>query len=149
MGNWNGVGGKIKKGESPEEAAIREVEEETGLRFSRLKWKGTARWIVDESRTGGMHLFWGEVPSEMAWESPRKMVEGILDWKEIDWILHPANRGVADNVKYILQYMMSEEGCFEHLFIWSGDTLIEHRVKACKTVMEDFVEKGICEGSRA
>ncbi len=30
-GKWNGAGGKIKQGESPEQAAIRETEEETGI----------------------------------------------------------------------------------------------------------------------
>ena len=30
-GKWNGVGGKLKKGETPEECAIREISEETGL----------------------------------------------------------------------------------------------------------------------
>lgn len=31
-GKWNGVGGKLKKGETPEECAIREIKEETGLK---------------------------------------------------------------------------------------------------------------------
>ena len=30
-GKWNGVGGKLKKGESPAECALREIKEETGL----------------------------------------------------------------------------------------------------------------------
>ncbi len=30
-GKWNGLGGKVEKGESPEECAIREVREESGL----------------------------------------------------------------------------------------------------------------------
>ena len=30
-GKWNGLGGKLEQGETPEECAIREVEEESGL----------------------------------------------------------------------------------------------------------------------
>ncbi|HEY6905947.1 MAG TPA: 8-oxo-dGTP diphosphatase [Ignavibacteriaceae bacterium] len=30
-GKWNGLGGKFEKGESPEECAIREIKEESGL----------------------------------------------------------------------------------------------------------------------
>lgn len=39
-GKWNGVGGKLEIGETPEECAIREVKEETGLTVKSLKFKG-------------------------------------------------------------------------------------------------------------
>ncbi|MCK7526389.1 MAG: NUDIX domain-containing protein [Ignavibacteriales bacterium] len=31
-GKWNGLGGKFEQGESPEECAVREIEEECGLK---------------------------------------------------------------------------------------------------------------------
>lgn len=39
-GKWNGVGGKFEGCESPEECAIRETKEETGLDVSKPKFKG-------------------------------------------------------------------------------------------------------------
>lgn len=39
-GKWLGVGGKLEKGESPEECAVREVFEETGLHVESLKLSG-------------------------------------------------------------------------------------------------------------
>ena len=39
-GKWNGLGGKFEPGESPEECAIREVKEESGLTVSNPKLKG-------------------------------------------------------------------------------------------------------------
>ena len=39
-GKWNGLGGKFEKGESPEECAIREIEEECGLKVKSVKMKG-------------------------------------------------------------------------------------------------------------
>ena len=39
-GKWNGLGGKFEQGESPEECAVREVFEESGLRVKDPVMKG-------------------------------------------------------------------------------------------------------------
>jgi 8-oxo-dGTP diphosphatase len=39
-GKWNGLGGKFEPGESPEECAIREIEEESGLKVKSVIMKG-------------------------------------------------------------------------------------------------------------
>ena len=39
-GKWNGLGGKLEAGESPEECVIREIEEESGLRIREPRLKG-------------------------------------------------------------------------------------------------------------
>jgi 8-oxo-dGTP diphosphatase len=39
-GKWNGLGGKFLAGESPEECAVREVAEESGLIVRRMQMKG-------------------------------------------------------------------------------------------------------------
>ena len=39
-GKWNGVGGKLEAGESPEECAIREIFEETGLQAANPRLAG-------------------------------------------------------------------------------------------------------------
>ncbi|MFZ6031091.1 MAG: NUDIX hydrolase [Chloroflexota bacterium] len=40
QGKWNGLGGKLEPGESPEECAIREIREEAGLQVHSLILKG-------------------------------------------------------------------------------------------------------------
>lgn len=40
QGKWNGLGGKLVPGESPEECAMREVREESGLIISEPQLKG-------------------------------------------------------------------------------------------------------------
>lgn len=39
-GKWNGLGGKLDRGESPEECVIREVFEESGLRIVKPELRG-------------------------------------------------------------------------------------------------------------
>jgi len=39
-GKWNGLGGKLERGESPEECAIREIKEESGLIVKDIVLKG-------------------------------------------------------------------------------------------------------------
>ena len=39
-GKWNGLGGKFEQGETPEECAIREIKEESGLTVKNLVLKG-------------------------------------------------------------------------------------------------------------
>lgn len=39
-GKWNGLGGKLEPGESPEECVVREVREEAGLEIKKPRLKG-------------------------------------------------------------------------------------------------------------
>src|SRR3970040_2773455 len=39
-GKWNGLGGKFNKGETPEECAVREVFEESGLKIKNPSMRG-------------------------------------------------------------------------------------------------------------
>ncbi len=40
QGRWNGLGGKMEEGESPEECVAREVKEESGLKIGRPTLRG-------------------------------------------------------------------------------------------------------------
>jgi 8-oxo-dGTP diphosphatase len=40
QGKWNGLGGKLEAGESPEQCAVREIAEESGLQVMDLELKG-------------------------------------------------------------------------------------------------------------
>ena len=54
---WIGVGGKFELGESPEECALREVKEETGLTMTAFRLRGLITFVSDEWGTEYMHLF--------------------------------------------------------------------------------------------
>ena len=54
---WIGIGGKFEDGESPEECAVREIKEETGLNARKLDFRGIVTFVSDKWPTEYMHLF--------------------------------------------------------------------------------------------
>ena len=108
MGVWNGVGGKIEKGETPDEGALREVFEETGIKVERYFSKGTVSWETSNSELDGIYVYLYEVTNHLKLETPNKTREGILDWKSIDWILNPINLGIAEMVSQYLPILLNK-----------------------------------------
>lgn len=56
-GKWVGIGGKFEDKESPEECAVREALEETGLTLTRYKYRALVTFVSDKWPTEYMHLF--------------------------------------------------------------------------------------------
>ncbi len=56
-GLYNGVGGKVEKGETPIQAAIRECKEEIGVEPKNVKWRGVIEFINDGSVYSYVHVF--------------------------------------------------------------------------------------------
>ena len=79
---WIGIGGKFEDGESPEECALREIREETGLTVTGYRYRGIVTFVSDRWETEYMHLFTatafdGEgIPCD----------EGVLEWVPMDEI---------------------------------------------------------------
>ncbi|WP_081707776.1 NUDIX hydrolase [Bacillus massiliigorillae] len=110
MGVWNGVGGKIEQGESPDEGALREVFEETGIQVEHFFSKGIVTWDTSNGEKDGIYVYLYEIEHDVLGDTPVKTREGILDWKAIDWILHPHNLGIAEMVAQYLPVLMEKEG---------------------------------------
>lgn len=54
---WIGLGGKFEEGESPEDCALREVREETGLTLTSWRYRGIITFVNTKYETELMHLF--------------------------------------------------------------------------------------------
>ncbi len=100
-GKWNGLGGKLENGETPEACAIREIQEESGLQVSDPQLKGfitfpnfdgTNDWYVfvytfdncdgDLIDSPEGHLEWIEndrMPDLPLWEGDRIFMQWLDD----------------------------------------------------------------------
>ena len=86
---WIGVGGGFEHGESPEECALRETREETGLTLTDFRFRGIVTFDCEGQETLYMHLFtasgWtGELTDcdegELEWV-PKEKVYDLPIWE--------------------------------------------------------------------
>lgn len=109
-GRWNGFGGKVNEGESIEEAALREVEEEIGVKPQRLKKRGllkfyfehdpvpiqvhvfsTAAFTGDAHESEEMKPQWfahGAIPYDQMWIDDKHWLPLVLAGKDIEATFH-------------------------------------------------------------
>ncbi|MED4697427.1 NUDIX hydrolase, partial [Peribacillus frigoritolerans] len=74
---WNGIGGKIEKGETIDESMEREILEETGLKVRGMSFRGIVTW----NETGGMYVYRAEDEGG----GLSACDEGELAWKPFQW----------------------------------------------------------------
>ncbi|MFA4931008.1 MAG: 8-oxo-dGTP diphosphatase [Patescibacteria group bacterium] len=93
-GKWNGLGGKIKKGETPEECIIREIREESGL-------------IVKESTLKGILTF----PD----------FDGQNDWCVFLFVINDFDGQLTDSNEGNLRWIDNDK--IDNLNLWEGDRI--------------------------
>jgi 8-oxo-dGTP diphosphatase len=116
MGRWNGVGGKIEQGENPKASILREIEEETTIHLTDVRLRGTVTWSTNQTKLGGMYLYDVILSDDFELTTPFKNEEGILDWKDEEWILHPENKGIADTLPHYLPLVLKDKHSYNHYF---------------------------------
>ena len=74
---WIGIGGKFEAGETPEECAMREIYEETGLVPQKLFYRGIVTFVSNLYGTEYMHLF---IAKDVIGKMIESCDEGVLEW---------------------------------------------------------------------
>lgn len=118
-GKWNGLGGKLEPGETPEECALREIREESGLEVCSLTFKGLLTFpgfANDEDWYAFVFVaddFTGEIAESQ---------EGVLQWIE-DGALMGLNLWEGDR---IFLPWLERSGFFSAKFVYRDGRLTEH-----------------------
>lgn len=119
-GMWNAVGGKVEKGETPEDACVREVFEESGISISSPERISRFTWNYDDE-VG--YAFKAEVKNTGR-TFPFSTEEGIIDLKPIEWVLDKKNYGVIADLRVFLNDIKNNEKHDYHL-IYDDSKLVE------------------------
>ena len=121
QGKWNGLGGKFVPGESPEDCAVREIEEESGLKIKNIKMKGFITFpLFDGKEDWYVFLFTAD-------DFDGKLIDS--NEGKLDWI--PNNKLTDINLwegdKYFIPWLFKEK-FFSAKFIYENGKYISHNV---------------------
>ncbi|GGL46147.1 NUDIX hydrolase [Sporolactobacillus putidus] len=131
QGAWNGVGGKLEAGETPNECVIREVREETGLKIIQPIYRGMVTWNPDEEEAQGMYVFVADIEQKDEMKTPKRTREGILDWKKETWLLSEKNFGTVPTLRYFMKDVLDIGRIrpADYHCTFSGDAVIRSEIR--------------------
>jgi len=120
-GKWNGPGGKIENGETPEEGTIREAKEETNIDVKNLKKAGKIEFVFTENHESNncTYIF---LCKDYRGE-PKDMGEGELKWYNIDEI--PLEK-MWDDDKYWLPQVLKGGTVSKRFYFDKDGIVIKH-----------------------
>ena len=120
-GKWNGLGGKLEQGESPEECVVREVYEESGLTIKNPTLRGIMTFPkFDDIDDWLVFLYTSNEFKGNLIESD----EGDLNWIGNDEIL---NLNLWDGDKIYLDWLKQDK-FFSAKFIYKNREFIDYSV---------------------
>ena len=120
-GKWNGLGGKFEPGETPEECAIREIWEESGLRVKNMVLKGIITFpAFDDQEDWYTFLFLIDDFVGQLIDSPEGHLQWIPNCKLLDLNLWPGDR--------IFIPWLDCPDFFSGKFVYQNKNFVEHGV---------------------
>ncbi len=127
LDKWLGIGGHFETDETPEECALRELREESGIvreNLTDFEYRGLVTFLSSEYESEYMHVFTASVPE--GFEVPEKACdEGELSWVALDKINDlPVWEG--DKIMFDYLFKRTPRRFFTMKFRYEGDRLASH-----------------------
>jgi 8-oxo-dGTP diphosphatase len=119
-GKWNGLGGKLEAGESPEQCVIREVREEAGLEIVNPRYHGL---LIFADFAGDDWFVWVFTADEFSGDLIESS-EGHLKWVP-DEQVSSLNLWPSDHI--FLPWLNTDK-IFSARFQYHGDEMFGHEV---------------------
>ncbi len=119
-GKVNGPGGKLEKGESPEECAVRECREELGITVSNLQYCGQHRFQFVDGYS--IHV-WVYRTAEFAGD-PTESDEARPFWVALDEI--PFEQMWEDDGIWLPMLLRGEQ--FQGRWLFDGDRMLDYQL---------------------
>ena len=115
-GKWIGVGGKLEPGETPEQCALREIKEETGLTVRDLSLRGVVTFLSDVWDGEVMYLYTArDFEGHLS-----ECSEGELHWIDKQEIF---DLPLWDGDRIFLKKLLTDAPYFEMTLQYKGDRL--------------------------
>ena len=120
-GKWIGVGGKLERGETPQECAAREILEETGL-VAKPVLKGIITFPEFTPDLDGYTYVFKvtEFEGELI-----ECNEGTLEWVPYDQVL---SKPTWEGDHTFVEWLLEDKPFFSAMFRYDGDHLLETHV---------------------
>lgn len=105
-GKYNGLGGHIERDEDPLSGAIREIEEESGLKVKNPRLRGVIN--IDAGKESGIMLF--VYTAEALTRDTKPTDEGTLEWVPLKEV---AGKDLVEDFPYLLPCLFGEQASLE------------------------------------
>ena len=121
QGKWNGLGGKLHKGETPEECVVREVKEESGYSIINPRLRGIITFpAFKDNEDWYVFLYVADQFSGEKIES----AEGKLQWIENNKLM---NLNLWEGDRIFLPWI-EQNRFFSAKFVYLNNKLVDHKV---------------------
>ncbi|MCL5008303.1 MAG: 8-oxo-dGTP diphosphatase [Candidatus Marsarchaeota archaeon] len=124
-GKWNGLGGKLEQGESPEDCVIREIREESGLNIQKPRLKGVLTFPQFGGKGNLEDWYVFVFTADQFTGSLIDSNEGVLSW--IDDINIP-NLNTWEGDRIFMKWL-EQECFFSGKMVYVDGKLAEHSVE--------------------